>query len=413
MATLLSIPPEVQLMIADRVEEKDLLALNLSCRAMHSLVEPVIASIFGSIRTFDLSREGMDDLLTLSEDDVRAPYLKTLIIVHDRTTTPISHLRRLAQALKNFSAVSKNLVTLGVRRSAQQDTSPPPGARPYLHVKHFVRQLLAAAKRAGLRVNNVTYELEVPANIFDWSIERRAWTQPSLAQDDFVVEAAQMFAVMNTLDTMSFPKVGRGFRLVETGKESTRHSPSGSYDPIKQSLSASHLHNDDWKLVLRWLPPSIQLKVVNLCDCNVEFRAFDELIINPSLESLTVEDVTLVWNRHMNGHWLFGNLPSTMNVLLQDWRVVFDKLLAGSPDLSSCRLGQLTFHYRTLTGATWEVQGTENVKELLRDLKWKKCSRMAYKKRNAPHSEPRKPRKKVPKTRKFRLSHKKISKKKK
>lgn len=56
--------------------------------------------------------------------------------------------------------------------------------------------------------------------------------------------------------------------------------------------------------------------------------------------------VVLVWNRHMTGHWHFGN-PSTMDLLLQHWRVVFDNLLARSPNLSSCRLGQLTFHYRT------------------------------------------------------------------
>lgn len=38
-----------------------------------SLVKPVIASIFGSVRTFDLSKEGLAAHLTLSKDFVRAP----------------------------------------------------------------------------------------------------------------------------------------------------------------------------------------------------------------------------------------------------------------------------------------------------------------------------------------------------
>jgi len=37
------------------------------------------------------------------------------------------------------------------------------------------------------------------------------------------------------------------------------------------------------------------LEVVNLYDCNVEFLAFDNLIINSSLKSLSVEKITGVW----------------------------------------------------------------------------------------------------------------------
>lgn len=114
-----------------------------------------------------------------------------------------------------------------------------------------------------------------------------------------------MSAVTSTLDSMSFPGVGRGCRFVETGKEGTRHSPSISYSPVKQSLNAAHLESNDWKVVLRWLPRSIKLEVVNLYDCNVEFRASDNLIVNSSLKSLLVEDVALVRNRYMTGHWRF------------------------------------------------------------------------------------------------------------
>lgn len=172
-----------------------------------------------------------------------------------------------------------------------------------------------------------------------------------------------------------------------------------------------HLEADDWKVVLQWLPPSTKLEVVSLYDCNIESRAFDNLIINSSLKSFSAEDVTLVQNRSRFGEWYFWN-PSTLNVLIQDWKAVFDELLTRSSNLSSCRLGQLSFHYGTLTGATWETYGTQNVKELLRDLKWKKCSRLAFKKANSVHSGPRSPRKKAPRTERLRFTHKKTSKKK-
>jgi len=40
---------------------------------------------------------------------------------------------------------------------------------------------------------------------------------------------------------------------------------------------------------------SVQLEVVKLYDCNVEFRAFDNLIVNSSLRSLLLEEITEVW----------------------------------------------------------------------------------------------------------------------
>ena len=352
----------------------------------------------------------MAELLALSRDTSSAPYLKTLIIVHDGTATPLNLMRTFAKALENFSMVSKNLATLGVRRSTRQTHPEAHETEADIHLSTFTRQLLAIAKRADLLVSTLVFELEVPANIFHWSLQRRAWTQPSPAQDEFVIEVKIVSIIMESFDTTSFPGIGRGFRFVVTGQEGTRKSPSVIYDPVKQSLNAVHLEVDDWKVVLRWLPRSTQLKVVNLYDCNIEFRAFDNLIINSSLKSLSVEDVTLVWNRDMTGHWRFTN-PSTLNVLRQDWKVVFEGLYVRSPELSSCRLGQLGFHYSTHTGATWEANGIENIKGLLCDLKWKKRSRLAYKKANAPDSGRRKPFKKVPRARKFRFTRKKASKK--
>lgn len=94
-------------MIANCVDEKDVLTLNSTCRALSSLVQPVMASTFSSDRTFDFSDEGMAALPALSERTSSAPYLKTLIIVHNGTTKPIGCRQVLAIALKNFGAFGK------------------------------------------------------------------------------------------------------------------------------------------------------------------------------------------------------------------------------------------------------------------------------------------------------------------
>lgn len=410
MATLLTLPPEMQLMITNHVDETDILTLNPTCQALHQLVKPVMASIFGTVRTFPFYPQGMASLLALSEDALCAPYVKTLVIVHDGTTDATMHSRVLSKALENFSTY-KTLTTLCVRHNERRTSFAPNKRQAFSCIQAFVGELLLLAKDAGVLVGSIVFEIEVPADVSHWGVQRRAWTQSSREQDVFVTEATEILGLMNALDNMSFPGVGRGFRFVKTGCESNRNSPWVIYDPQKHSLVGQHLEVDDWKVVLRWLPISITLETVNLTDCNIEYRAFGDLIINRHLRELTIADVTLVQNLDMTGRWNFVN-PNGF-VPMQNWQDVLDGLLARSQNLADCRLGQLGYHQKTFTGATWEARSIENVKELLLNLRWGKRSRLIYKMENAPNSRPRKSRKKAAKTKKLRFTQKKASKNKK
>lgn len=410
MAALLTLPPEMQLMITNHVEETDILTLNSTCQALHQLVKPAMASIFGTVRTFPLYPQGMASLLALSEDADCAPYAETLIIVHDGTTDATMHSRVLSKALKNLS-VFKTLTTLCVRHNERRTSFAPDKRQAFSCIKDFMREMLLLAKDAGVLIRSVMFEIEVPADISHWSVQRRAWTQPSREQDTFVTEVTEIFGLMNALDAMSFPGIGRGFRFVKTGCESNRNSPWVIYDPQKHSLVSQHLEVDDWKVVLRWLPISTILETVNLTDCNIEYRAFRDLITNRHLKDLTISDVTLVQNLDMTGRWNFVN-PNGF-VSMQNWQDVLDGLLARSQNLADCRLGQSGYHQKTFTGATWEARSIANVKELLLNLRWGKRSRLIYKMENAPNSRPRKPRKKAAKTKKLRFTQKKASKNKK
>jgi hypothetical protein len=402
MARLTTLPIEVQLMIAHRVNEDDVLALNATSRALHLLVQPLIASIFSTHRTFNFSEVGMAELLTLSRRPSWAPHLGTLIISHDGIIQPASCHEVLLQALRNLGAYGK-LSSLGVSLAQYQGSS--------VYVKSFLEKTLTSASGAGLAVSNVIFQLGVDPDFHDQGIQRRAWAQPSPAQDEFVAEVTEVWTIMRSLNTMSFPGVGRGFSFSRKGFESTRKSALVTYHPQKHSLVGLRLLADDFKLLARWFPVSVLLKVevIKLSECAIELWAIHELFIKRSLKVLSIENVTLVRDRNMTGPRRFAHPPAPpFGRRPSGWQGVFHDLLADSPNLSICRLGPLQFGWSTFTGAIWEASGTEDVQEMLQDLRWGKRSRMIYKKENAPYSsEPRKPRKKAPRSRKTHFTHKK------
>ncbi|KAG9962239.1 hypothetical protein KCU61_g4925, partial [Aureobasidium melanogenum] len=59
------------------------------------------------------------------------------------------------------------------------------------------------------------------------------------------------------------------------------------------------------------------------------------------------------------------------------------------------------------TGLTWEARNIEDVNKLLHRLRSRRRSRMVYTKQDAHYTGPRKPRKKAPKMKKTRFTHKK------
>jgi hypothetical protein len=128
MATLTTLPIDLQVMIANHADKKDVLALNSVSRTLYSLVQPVLASIYSSDRTFPFSEEGMAALLAPSKRDSWAPYLQTLIIVREGIAEPASCHKVLSEALRNFGVYGK-LTTLGISLSLNTaEVQPAPRA---------------------------------------------------------------------------------------------------------------------------------------------------------------------------------------------------------------------------------------------------------------------------------------------
>jgi hypothetical protein len=303
MPTLSTLPIELQVMIVKRADKKAVLALNSVSRTLYSLVQPVLASIYSSDRTFPFSEEGMAALLSP---------------------------KMLFEALRNFGAFGK-LTALEISLAQYYGS--------FAYTKSFLEKILKSALEAKLPINSIIFQLGVDPDIDHFGIQRRAWTQPSLVQDEFLTEVTEIWALMNALPTMAFPEIGRGFRFFSKGCKGTQESPSVVYNPQKHSLIGMHLKFDDWKMVLRWLPAPTTLEVVTLFDCDIEFRVFTDLIVKPSLRALSIEDVTLVRNFSMAGHWQFPRLNNySWHLGMQNWAAVFDGLTSRSLQLAAVKL---------------------------------------------------------------------------
>lgn len=224
MRTLLTLPPEIQLMIARCVDEKDVLTLNLTCRPLRSLLEPVIADIFGSDRSFHLSIPGMSALLHFSMDTVTAPYLRTLVIFHPGARQSASCYRLLHKALQKFGAYGK-LQSIGVRHVDDGVNFVSDKQLAHDHIRLFLDETMnRSAREAGLLFKNIIFEVELGSEMSVLGVNRRKLTLSPGAIDEYVTEVDSILTTMHTLRSTLSSEVSRTFRFVKKGVEGTRHS---------------------------------------------------------------------------------------------------------------------------------------------------------------------------------------------
>ncbi|KAH0042860.1 hypothetical protein KCU78_g697, partial [Aureobasidium melanogenum] len=403
MRTLLTLPTEIQLMVVACVDDKDVLTLNSTCRAMHLLLKEVIASIFASDRTYQLSIPGMTALLRLSMNGFDARFLKTLILVHSGRQQPPIYYDLLHKALQNLGSFG-NLQSIGVRHADDGVDFESDKQQAHRCIKHFLEEtLLKSALEAELPINNIIFEVGISRDVGISGVNLRSWSWFSRVRREFGTETNEIMNTMRALRLTSSPKAKHTFRLVGGGAEGTRHSTAVTYDPQTESLYGFRLLADDWWLLPRWITPPTMLRAITLKNCAIEYSAFLHLAIRPSLESLTIKHAYLYRNIVPGHPWLFTIIRPN-----HEWEEVLDALRVRCQALAHCCLGHLRFNDRSMfTGPTWEARNIDDVNELLHQLRTRRRSRMVYKRESAPSTGPRKPRKKAPRTKKTRFTHKK------
>lgn len=407
MHALTTLPLEVLLMILEYVDDSDVLKLNLTCRAMNKLLETVIASIFGTDRTFELSETGMSALVKLCKNSIAAHHLRTLIIVHSGQRHAFEDCEHLERALQQLGTFSR-LESIGVRHAPTDANCFEPDIElAHERIKGFLEKvLLKFALKSGLPINNVVFEIDLQPDILVGGYRRRSWYSPSPVQSVFVTEFAAVRATMNALDSMSFPEAGRTLRFVRKGHEGTRKSARMTYSPQHRSFYDFQLLSDDWKVIRKWSTNPTMLKTLKLLDCEVEYTTVSDLMITPTLESISIKNALLFRDSGTRLRWRDGRIDWCHQ--RNNWVDVFDDLDERCPALSHCLLGRLRYNKdRMCRGPTWEANNHEDVGQLLYDLSWGNRSRSEFKKETAPDAGSRKPRKKAPRTKKTHFTHKK------
>ncbi|KAH0344118.1 hypothetical protein KCU83_g8496, partial [Aureobasidium melanogenum] len=368
---------------------------------MHLLLKAVIARIFASDRTFQLSIPGMTALLQLSMNKFDARFLKTLIVVHSGRQQSPSCYNLLHKALQNLGSFG-NLQSIGVRHADDGVNFESDKQQAHRCIKHFLEETL----QVNLPINNIIFEVGIGPDVGIEGVNRCGSSQSFRGIRRFTTEVNEIMITMRTLRSASFPRAKHTFRLVREGVEGTRHSTTVTYDPQAESLHGFRLLVDDWWLLQRWFTTPIMLKSITLTDCDIEYTTFLHLAINPSLESLTIKHAYLYRISTPAHTWVFTIIRRLFSY--HQWQEVLDALRVQCHALAHCRLGHLRFNDgRMFTGPTWEARNIEDVNELLHHLRARRRSRMVYKKQNAPYTGPRKPRKKAPKMKKTRFTHKK------
>lgn len=293
MLTLLTLPPEIQLMIVGCIDDPGLLTLNLTCRAMRETLKPVIAATFAADRTFQLSIPGMTALLRLSMDAFNASYLKTLILVHSGRQQPAACYKLLNKALQNLGSFGR-LRSIGIRHADDGVNFEPDKQQAHRCIRHFLEEtLLKLALQAELPINNIILEIGIGQDVGFLGVNRRSWSQSAFARGEFVREFNEIITTLRALSVTSLPGAKHTFRMVREGAEGTRHSTSVMYDPQAQSLYGFRLLADDWLLLQGWITTPTRLKAITLMNCDIEYSTFCQLAINPLLESLAVKHAIL------------------------------------------------------------------------------------------------------------------------
>ncbi|KAH0373773.1 hypothetical protein KCU65_g393, partial [Aureobasidium melanogenum] len=406
MRTLLTLPTETKLTVVSYVDDKDLLTLNSTCRAMHQLLPEVIASTFAADRTYQFSIPRMTDLLRLSMDNFDPRFLKTLILLHPGRQAPPSCYNLLHKALQNLGSFGK-LQSIGVRHADDGVNFESNKQQAHRCIKLFLEEtLLKWALEAKLPINNIIFEVGIGQDVFFSGVNRRGWFQSFRATRKFTTEVTEIMNTMRALRSASFPEAKHTFRLVREGFEGTRHSTAVTYDHQAESLHGFRLLVDDWLLLQRWFTSPGMLRTITLTNCDIEYPTLLHLAISPLLESLTIKNARLYRISTPAPTWAFTMIRRPF--FDRPWEEVLDALRIRCHALAHCRLGHLRFNDGSMfTGPTWEARNIDDVNELLHQLCTRRRSRMVYKKENAPSTGPRKPRKKAPKTKKTRFTHKK------
>ncbi|KAI5240209.1 hypothetical protein E4T42_08427 [Aureobasidium subglaciale] len=144
------LPNEVLYMITEHVDDEDLMNLRLSAKVFRDGAATRFATTFYEERAYELSPEGLTDLLEITMHPTFAHHIRTVIIGHGGKHSTAHYQDVIQRAFRNLAALG-NTISIGLRRVKTSHNYQSKAHAGWCHMIRFLEEkMLPAAERTKL-----------------------------------------------------------------------------------------------------------------------------------------------------------------------------------------------------------------------------------------------------------------------
>ncbi|KEQ94492.1 hypothetical protein AUEXF2481DRAFT_5975 [Aureobasidium subglaciale EXF-2481] len=149
------LPNEVMYMITEHVDDEDLMNLRLSAKVFRDGAATRFATTFFEERAYELSPEGLTDLLEITMHPTFAHHIRTVIIGHGGKHSTAHYHDLIQRAFRNLAALG-NTISIGLRRVKTFHNYQPKSYAGWCHMIRFLEEkMLPAAERTKLSLGRL------------------------------------------------------------------------------------------------------------------------------------------------------------------------------------------------------------------------------------------------------------------
>ncbi|KAH0344726.1 hypothetical protein KCU81_g4593, partial [Aureobasidium melanogenum] len=307
------LPNEILYEIAGYVDDEDILNLRLSAKVFEYITNDRFATTFFGDRAYELSPEGLEALVKITEHSVFAPHIRTVVIGHGGKHSSAKYHDLLDQAFRNLAAHG-NAISIGLRRVHTAHNYRPihtQGCQPM--VNFFRHKMLAAALHAQLPLKDVVADVQSDSRNRLLASHSDHWA--GLLADNF-----HALAHHNQL---------RSFRVKFSTKAPDFTKPSYTLlDLHDRILKVSQTGDRQWDTFMPY--GSLQtFREIHLEACDMDYDWFRAMLRTScqQLESLSL------YNVRVKAPWVAAPTAS--------WRSLFRRQIRSLSALKSCKFGKL------------------------------------------------------------------------
>jgi hypothetical protein len=307
------LPNEILYEIVSFVADEDILNIRLSAKIFQSITATRFAVTFFENRAYDMSIQGLEALVKITEQTSFARHIRTIVIGHGGKIYPGEHYNLLMQAFHHLAMIG-NTISLGLRQVRKCRNY---SRRHHVVLRHtidfFRNNVLAAAVHARMSLGDLVADLQSASQNRKFPSVTDSWVNSFMGDFPKCVAGQIQFNAMN-------------IKLPSTGSNS---SSSGRVLFSNRGERLEIVKAEAWEsyYVLPYTYRSMLLEIL-LDDCCIDNYCLLRMleVSGPTLHHLTLHNVRLKGAPYrLSGTWM--SLFASPKVLLSR--------------LQSCKLGSL------------------------------------------------------------------------